>query len=70
MHLQVLCTIANQCHNLQVLNLMAIPFNEVENQKCLWKILSDLKLTHLGVNLCVLLPSARDENFDQLFLEV
>jgi len=40
------------CHKLQGLNLTYIPVNEIENQTCLWKILSGMKLTHLGVKLC------------------
>ena len=48
--------IASNCHNLQGLNLMGIPVTEVEDQTQLWKLLSDVKLTHLAVNMCVLLP--------------
>ena len=49
--------IAKSCHNLQGLNLLGIPVSEVENQTQLWEILSDMKSTHLAVELCVLLPS-------------
>jgi len=65
--LQGLRTIASKCRKLQGLNLNYIPVNEVENQTCLWKILSDMKLTHLGVKLCVLLPSVRDEKIISYF---
>ena len=55
--LQGLRTIANSCHNLRGLNLLGIPVSEVEDHTQLWEILSDMKLTHLAVELCVLLPS-------------
>jgi len=56
--LQGLRIIADFCHNLQGLNLMGISVTEVESQEKLWGILSDMKqLTHLAVDLCVLLPS-------------
>ena len=48
--------IASNYHNLQGLNLIGIPVTEVEDQTQLWKLLSDVKLTHLAVNMCVLLP--------------
>jgi len=36
---------------------MKMPVTEMENQVTLWQILSDMKqLTHLAVDLCVLLP--------------
>jgi len=59
--LQGLCTIASRCHNLQGLNLMGIPFKEIENQARLWSVLSGMKLTHLGIDIRVLLPSTNDE---------
>ena len=40
---------------------MGIPATEVEDQTQLWEILSDMKLTHLAVDVCVLLPSVRDK---------
>ncbi|XP_065920040.1 uncharacterized protein [Dysidea avara] len=58
--LQGLRTIASFCHNLQGINLMGIPVEEVENQTKLWEILSGVKLTHLAVELCVLLPLDKD----------
>ena len=57
-NLKGLHAIASSCHNLQGLNLMGIPVKEVGNQTQLWEILSDMKLTHLAVELCILLPSA------------
>ena len=53
--LKGLRAIANSCHKLQGLNLSWISVTEVENQIQLWKILSSMKLTHLVVDLCVLL---------------
>jgi len=46
-----LCSIASHCHYLQGLNLMGIPVTEVENHLQLWEILSDMKLTHLTIDL-------------------
>ena len=66
--LRGLHAIANLCHNLQGLNLLNIPVNEVENQTQLWEILSGMKFTHLAVELCVLLPTVNDEqNLINLF---
>ena len=59
--LQGLRTIASSCRSLQGLNLMAISVKDVENEIKLWEILSNMKLTHLGVDLCVLLPSVEDK---------
>ena len=59
--LQGLRSIANYCHNLQGLNLMRISANFVENHIQLWEILSDMELTHLAVDLCILLPSVEDD---------
>ena len=59
--LQGLRMIADYCHNLQGLNLMDIPAAEVENHLQLWKILSNIKLTHLALDLCILLPSVEDD---------
>jgi len=56
-----LCAITSHCHNLQGLNLIGISVKEIENQLQLWEILSDAKLTHLAVDLCVFLPSVKDE---------
>jgi len=60
-HLNGLRVIASFCQNLRGLNLMGISVEEVENQTQLWEILSDMKLTHLAVELCVLMPSVDNE---------
>jgi len=44
-----------------------IPVKEVENQKQLWEILSDMTLTHLAVELCILLPRDKDGKLKSLF---
>ena len=59
--LQGLRAIATFCNNLQGLNLSGIPVSEVEDQTQLWEILSDMKLTHLAIDFCVLLPSAENK---------
>ena len=51
--LQGLRSIASHCHYLQGVNLMGIPVTEVENHLQLWEILSDMKLTHLAMDLCL-----------------
>ena len=52
--LQGLQAIASRCHNLQGLNLLGICVSKVKDNVLLWKILSDMKLTHLAVQFCVL----------------
>jgi len=47
--------IANSCQSLHGLKIWG---GSHENQEHLWEILSDMKLTHLAVKLCVLLPPA------------
>jgi len=61
--LQGLRAISISCCNLQGLNLLGIPVTVVEDQTQLWEILSDMKLTHLAVELCVLLPSTTNKQF-------
>ena len=56
--LQGLQAIASHCHNLQGLNLLGICVSNVENQTRLWEILSNIKLTNLGVKSCVLTSKA------------
>ena len=58
--LQGLQAIAGSCCNLQGLNLLGIHTIQVENQLQLWEILSNLKLTHLGIMFCVVLPLQND----------
>ena len=57
--LQGLRAITTYCEKLQGLNILGI--TRVENQVQLWKILSDIKLTHLAVDLCVLEPKEEDD---------
>jgi len=52
-NLQGLQAIASHCHNLQGLNLLGIHASEDEDCIPLWEILSDMKLTHLAVQLCM-----------------
>ena len=52
--LQGLHSIAHYCKKLQGLNLSCISVSNVENQVHLWEILSDMKLTHLAIDLCLL----------------
>ena len=59
-NLQGLHTIARSCHNLQGLNLVGISAEDVENHTQLWEILSSMKLTHLAVEVCMLLPSVKE----------
>ena len=59
--LRGLYTIANSCHNLHGLNLMGISVKDVENQIQLWEILRGMELTHLAVELCILLPSVEED---------
>jgi len=51
--------IATSCCNLRGLNIMNISVEEVENHTQLWEILSDMNLTQLGVEMCILLPAVR-----------
>ena len=57
-NLQGLQAIASHCHNLQGLNLLHIPVSNVEDLVLLWKILSNMKLTHLALDNCYLIPEA------------
>ena len=60
--LQGLQAIASHCHNLQGLNLLGILcVSKVEDQTRLWEILSNMKLTHLGVKCCVLRSQAANK---------
>ena len=54
--LKGLRAIASCCHNLQGVNLLGIQVTMVENHMQLWEILSGLKLTHLAIDLCNLMP--------------
>jgi len=50
--------IAKHCYNLQGLNILSIAVIHVEDQVELWEILSNLKLTHLVANYCLISPCA------------
>ena len=53
--------IASHCHNFQGLNMVGISVSAVENQIQLWEILSNMKLTHLVVDYCIIVtPSTGD----------
>ncbi|XP_065914945.1 uncharacterized protein [Dysidea avara] len=52
--LQGLQAIANHCHHLQGLHIGCIGVLKLENHILLWEILSDMKLTHLTVDACIL----------------
>jgi len=54
--IQGLQTIASHCHNLQGLSLLGICVLNVKDHIKLWEILSAMKLTHLAVQCCVLIP--------------
>ena len=60
--LQGLRSIADGCHKLQGLNLMGI---QVEDHMQLWEILSDMKLTHLAVELGVIFPFKDNSTYSQ-----
>jgi len=59
--LEGLHSIANSCRNLQGLNLMGIPCRYIRNHLLLWEILSDMKLTHLAIDVCTLLTVTEDD---------
>ena len=59
--LQGLQAIASHCHNLQGLNVLGICVIRVEDQTQLWEILSNMKLTHLGVMCCILRSQAANK---------
>ena len=64
--LQGLHTVASSCLNLEGLNLKGIPSENIESQAYLWEILSDMKLTHLAVDLWILLPSNENNQYIKL----
>jgi len=66
--LQGLRTIVYSCHNLQGLDISDIPIEEVDDQMVLWGILSDMKLTHLAVDFCIIIPTIENkEKLNTLF---
>ena len=57
--LQGLCAIVDSCRYLQGLNLVGIPVSSVESYLLLWELLSSIKkLTHLAIDLCMLIQSS------------
>ena len=57
--------IANHCHDLCGLNVKCISVTDMESQLGLWEILSNMRLTHLVTDICVL-RSNSDEVYEQL----
>ncbi|XP_065914895.1 uncharacterized protein [Dysidea avara] len=52
--LQGLQAIASNCYHLKGLNIGRISVLKLENHILLWEILSDMNLTHLTVDVCIL----------------
>ena len=59
--LQGLHVIASSCKNLQALNLLCISVLSIESHVELWKILVEMSLTCLAIDLCVLIPCEKNE---------
>ena len=60
--LQGLRAIVQMCHSLQGLNLAGISVSFVESYLLFWELLSSAKkLTHLAIELCMLIPGDRDD---------
>ena len=57
--LQGLNAIFTCCKQLQGLNIVNV--TEVESHVRLWKILADMRLTYLAVNICTLIPLEEDK---------
>ncbi|XP_065885841.1 uncharacterized protein [Dysidea avara] len=55
-NLRGLHAIAGHCHNLRGLNITGISITEFKSQIQFWEILSNLKLTHLSTECCVIGP--------------
>ena len=54
--LQGLQAIASHCRNLQILDLLGVHVSKVEDHIIMWEILSNMKLTELKVESCLLKP--------------
>jgi len=66
--LQGLSAIADSCCNLQGLDISNIPIKKVDDQMLLWGILSNMKLTHLAVDFCIIVPTIENkETLNSLF---
>ena len=64
--LQGLHAIVDTCQNLQGLNLVGIPVSSVESYLLLWELLSSIKkLTHLAIDLCMLIQSSNCDSTDK-----
>ena len=63
--LQGLRAISTRCHKLEGLNIMGISVKEVESCGQLWKILVDLQLTYLAIDVCCLLFSKAESQNKQ-----
>ena len=64
--LQGLHATVDTCQNLQGLNLVGIPVSSVESYLLLWESLSSIKkLTHLAIDLCMLIQSSNCDSADK-----
>jgi len=54
-------SLAKCCSSLEGLNLMRIHVEDIEDDLELWKILSQLNLTHLALELCIMHPCERNK---------
>jgi len=61
--LQGLHALSDSCHNLEGLNLLGIKVTEVENHMQLWEIICNMRLTHLAIDLCILMPFEDDDRY-------
>ena len=59
--LQGLLAIASHCHKLEGLGLPGIHVSNVEDHILMWEILSNMKLTLLNVEFCILRPKAANK---------
>ena len=58
--------IVGKCRNLQGLNLVGISVSSVESYLLLWELLSSIKkLTHLAIDLCMLIQGNNCDTTDQ-----
>ena len=63
---QGLHAIVDICQNLQGLNLVGIPVSSVESYLLLWELLSSIKkLTHLAIDLCMLIQCSNCDSADK-----
>jgi len=62
--LKGLCTIGSRCHNLCGLSLKYIQVSDIESHLRLWEILSNMKLTHIVMEVCVFHPGIDKNNHD------